>query len=78
MRALQVTTEDGPNAITLVDLPEPDGEFVVAVRAAGVTFPDLLMTRGEYQVRQPLAVYAWLGGGWGDPPRPGRQRVLGG
>jgi NADPH2:quinone reductase len=54
MRALQVTTEDGPDAITLADLPEPDAEFVVAVRAAGVTFPDLLMTRGEYQVRQPL------------------------
>jgi NADPH:quinone reductase len=54
MRALQVTTEDGPDAITVADLPEPDGEFVVAVRAAGVTFPDLLMTRGEYQLRQPL------------------------
>ena len=27
---------------------------MVAVRAAGVSFPDLLMTRGEYQVRQPL------------------------
>jgi NADPH2:quinone reductase len=54
MRALQVTTEDGPDAIALADLPEPDGEFVIAVRAAGVTFPDLLMTRGEYQVRQPL------------------------
>jgi NADPH:quinone reductase len=54
MRALQVTTEDGPDAVTLADVPEPDGELVVAVRAAGVSFPDLLMTRGEYQVRQPL------------------------
>jgi NADPH:quinone reductase len=49
-----VTTEDGPDAVTLADVPEPDGELVVAVRAAGVSFPDLLMTRGEYQVRQPL------------------------
>ncbi len=54
MRALQVTTEDGPDAVDLVDLPEPDGELVVSVRAAGVSFPDLLMTRGEYQLRQPL------------------------
>jgi NADPH2:quinone reductase len=54
MRALQVTSEDGPDSVALADLPEPDGEFVVAVRAAGVTFPDLLMTRGEYQLRQPL------------------------
>jgi NADPH2:quinone reductase len=54
MRALQVTTEDGPDAITVAEVPEPDGELVIAVHAAGVTFPDLLMTRGEYQVRQPL------------------------
>src|SRR3954449_5407725 len=54
MRALRVTTEDGPDAVTVEDLPEPDGDLVVAVRAAGVSFPDLLMTRGEYQVRQPL------------------------
>jgi NADPH:quinone reductase len=54
MRALQVQTEDGPEAIEVVDLPEPDGELVVQVRAAAVSFPDLLMTRGEYQVRQPL------------------------
>src|SRR5215468_11043135 len=54
MRALQVLTEEGPDAIQLVDIPEPDGELVVEVRAAGVSFPDLLMTRGEYQLRQPL------------------------
>ena len=54
MRALQVTSEDGPDSVALADLPEPDGDFVIAVRAAGVTFPDLLMTRGEYQLRQPL------------------------
>ena len=54
MRALQVRTEDGPNGIILANLPEPDGDFVVGVRAAGVSFPDLLMTRGGYQVRQQL------------------------
>src|SRR6266545_4782758 len=54
MRALRVVTEEGPDAVVIEDVPEPDGELVVAVRAAGVSFPDLLMTRGEYQVRQPL------------------------
>jgi NADPH2:quinone reductase len=54
MRALRVVTEDGPDAVVLEDVPEPDGDLVVAVRAAGVSFPDLLMTRGQYQVRQPL------------------------
>lgn len=54
MLALQVTREDGPDALELVDLPEPTAELVVAVRAAGVSFPDLLMTRGEHQLRQPL------------------------
>jgi NADPH:quinone reductase len=54
MRALQVRTEDGPEAVIVTDLPEPEGDFVVGVRAAGVSFPDLLMTRGEYQVRQQL------------------------
>ena len=54
MRSLQVLAEDGPEAVELVDVPEPDGELIVEVRAAGVSFPDLLMTRGEYQLRQPL------------------------
>jgi len=54
MRALRVITESGPDAVSVDELPEPDGELVIAVRAAGVSFPDLLMTRGEYQLRQPL------------------------
>jgi NADPH:quinone reductase len=54
MRALLVTAEDGPDAVAVADVPEPEAELLVAVRAAGVSFPDLLMTRGEYQVRQPL------------------------
>lgn len=54
MRALQISSEDGPEAVMVAEVPEPEGELIVAVRAAGVSFPDLLMTRGEYQVRQPL------------------------
>lgn len=30
-----------------------DGSVVIDVRAAGVCFPDLLMTRGEYQLKMP-------------------------
>ena len=41
----------------LVDLPTPEpgaGEALVRVRAAAINFPDLLMTRGEYQLKPPL------------------------
>lgn len=54
MRALRVVTEDGPDAVELHDLPEPEAGLIVAVRAAAVAFPDLLMTQGKYQLRQPL------------------------
>jgi NADPH2:quinone reductase len=36
-------------------VPQPGpGEVLVKVRAASVNFPDLLMTRGEYQFKPPL------------------------
>jgi NADPH2:quinone reductase len=63
MRAVQITSLTGPDsALQLVDLPDPEtshvmspGEgVVVEVRAAGVSFPELLQTRGEYQVRPDL------------------------
>src|SRR5436305_12060526 len=54
VRGLQVIAEDGPEAVRLSELPAAEGELLVRVRAAGVSFPDLLMTRGEYQLRQPL------------------------
>jgi NADPH2:quinone reductase len=63
MRALQITELSGPDtALKLVDLPEPEashamtpGEGVVVdVRAAGVSFPEVLQTRGEYQVKPEL------------------------
>jgi NADPH:quinone reductase len=63
MRAVQITSLTGPDsALELVDLPDPEpshmmspGEGVlVEVRAAGVSFPELLQTRGEYQMKPDL------------------------
>jgi NADPH2:quinone reductase len=55
VRAAQVTRLDGPAAVEVVDLPEPDGDgVVVEVAAAGVCFPDVLLTRGRYQVTPEL------------------------
>ena len=41
----------------LVDVPEPapaPGQVLIRVKAAALNFPDLLMTRGEYQLKPPL------------------------
>ena len=53
-RAAVCTALDGPAAIQIRDQPRRalgPGEVRIAVRAAGVNFPDLLMTRGLYQFR---------------------------
>ena len=63
MRAVQIVAESGPeNALALVELPEPEPSHpltpgagvVVDVHAAGVSFPELLQTRGQYQLKPPL------------------------
>jgi NADPH:quinone reductase len=53
MRAVQVTDLSGPDGVQVVDAPEPsaDGGVVIEVRAAGISFPDLLLSRGLYQLR---------------------------
>ncbi len=54
MRALHVVRLEGPSALEVVEVPEPvagDDAVVVDVRAAGVAWPDLLLTRGQYQLR---------------------------
>jgi NADPH:quinone reductase len=46
----------GPDAVEWMEAPEPsgDGQVLVDVAAAGVSFADLLQTRGEYQMKPPL------------------------
>ncbi|HUM00526.1 MAG TPA: NADPH:quinone oxidoreductase family protein [Mycobacterium sp.] len=52
MRAVQVTRLDGPDGIEVSDIPEPSGDGVVVdVHAAGVAFPDALLSRGLYQYK---------------------------
>jgi NADPH2:quinone reductase len=56
MRAIRVTELSGPEAVQLVEVDEPaaDGGIVVDVHAAGVAFPDALLTRGLYQYKPEL------------------------
>ena len=54
MRALQVRELIGPDGVGVADVPEPvagDDQVVVEVRAGGVSFVDLLLSRGQYQIR---------------------------
>ena len=56
MRAVRVSALGGPEAVELVEIDEPSGQggVVVDVHAAGVAFPDALLTRGLYQYRPEL------------------------
>ncbi|HMD11259.1 MAG TPA: NADPH:quinone oxidoreductase family protein [Marmoricola sp.] len=57
MRAALVTRLDGPSAVEVTDVPATsaaDGQVLVDVRAVGISFPDLLLSKGEYQVKPDL------------------------
>jgi NADPH2:quinone reductase len=63
MRAVQIVALSGPeSALRVVELPEPEPSHpmtpgsgvVVDVHSAGVSFPELLQTRGQYQFKPPL------------------------
>lgn len=57
MRAIQVQVPGGPEALTLVDLPEPQagpGQVRVRARAIGVGRPDVLIRNGTYKWMPPL------------------------
>ncbi|TXJ05520.1 MAG: NADPH:quinone oxidoreductase family protein [Aeromicrobium sp.] len=56
MRAIHITSTGGPEAVELVEIPVPhaNGGVLVKVEAAGVAFPELLQSRGRYQIQPPL------------------------
>lgn len=57
MRAAQITECLGPDAVRVVDTPEPvaeSGQVLVDVVAAGLSYPDLLMSHGTYQFKPEL------------------------
>jgi NADPH:quinone reductase len=60
VRAAQVMSLDGPSAVVVADVPEPaepshpqtpGSGVLVDVHAAGVSFPDLLLSQGLYQLK---------------------------
>lgn len=53
MRALVLPELSGPRALRLREIPEPSSQdrVLIEVRAAGVCYPDLLLSYGRYQVR---------------------------
>lgn len=64
MKALIVDRlSDDLSGLTLTETPSPTrmpGEVLVAVRAASLNFPDLLMTRGDYQLKPGLPFISGL------------------
>jgi NADPH2:quinone reductase len=56
MRAVRCHELVGPSGLKVDDVPEPacgDGDVVVDVHAAGVNFPDVLLSYGKYQFKPP-------------------------
>ena len=54
MRAAQVVSLTGPDGVDIRDVPEPEtgaDQVVVEVHSVGVSFPDLLLSKGEYQLK---------------------------
>jgi NADPH2:quinone reductase len=57
MHAWLCETTDGPEALVWKETPTPEpgeGEVRIAVKAASLNFPDILITQGKYQFKPPL------------------------
>ena len=53
MRALLLRSLEGADGLAIAEVPVPGGpdDVIIEVHAAGIGFPDLLMTKGQYQFR---------------------------
>jgi NADPH2:quinone reductase len=57
LKAIQIVQETGPDtglAAVEIAAPEAGGGVLIEVHAAGVSFPELLQTRGLYQLKPPV------------------------
>jgi NADPH2:quinone reductase len=57
VRAAQVVRLDGPSGVEIACVGEPEpgpGEFVIDVHACSLSHPDLLLSRGAYQLKPEL------------------------
>ena len=54
MRAAQVVRTTGPEGVEVREVPEPvpgAADVLIEVRSLGISFPDLLLSKGQYQLR---------------------------
>ncbi|WP_033289817.1 NADPH:quinone oxidoreductase family protein [Amycolatopsis jejuensis] len=57
MKAVHIKDLEGPSTVSVVDAAPPvrkDGDVLIDVHAAGVSFPEVLQSRGRYQVKPDL------------------------
>ena len=57
MRAIQIVNLEGPSTVELVEVPTPEPgpeQVLIKVGASGVSFPEVLQTRGRYQMKPPV------------------------
>ena len=57
MKAIQVRTQGGPEALELCELPDPipnNGEVLVCVHTSGVNFVDVYYREGKYKAPLPF------------------------
>ncbi|MGI8645607.1 MAG: NADPH:quinone oxidoreductase family protein [Nocardioides sp.] len=54
MRAAQVVSTSGPAGVEIREVPDPvpsAADVLIEVHCVGISFPDLLLSKGEYQLR---------------------------
>lgn len=81
MKAVQISELTGPQAVASAEVERPapgPGQTLIRVAAAGVTFPELLQTRGMYQAKHELPYTAGSeGAGTVEEAGPGSAFAVG-